>query len=233
MALNPQSLTTGIYRIYNKVTNKSYIGQTINLKKRLIDHRYLLKSNKHINTYLQNSFNKYGLKNFEFNILEYCNKEDLDEKEIYYIDKFNSLEDGYNLIDGGSNKSYLTLQKKCYLYNIKTKDIINFDSVSSCARYLKRHHSTVLKAIEKNYIVNEKFIIGFDKEVLKISKKKRRSNYKDKKIKVYKNDNFYGEYIDIYEFAKELNLTKSNIQSLYRLLRKERNYWYKFSLELI
>ena len=60
-------------------------------------------NNCHNNDYLQKSFNKYGLDCFSFYILEKCSPDDLDEREIYYIDYYKTLNDsyGYNLKAGG------------------------------------------------------------------------------------------------------------------------------------
>ena len=59
----------GIYCITNKITNKIYIGSTIDINRRWKEHKKELSKNKHHNLYLQNSFNKYGHKNFNFHIL--------------------------------------------------------------------------------------------------------------------------------------------------------------------
>ena len=91
----------GIYYIKNKANNKYYIGQSQDLQRRKREHQYHLRTNTHVNIYLQNSYNYYGPENFEFGILEYCQKEKLDELEIYYIDKFNAQTEGYNICDGG------------------------------------------------------------------------------------------------------------------------------------
>lgn len=50
----------GIYRIVNKITNECYVGQSQRVRKRLREHFRLLKSQKHPNQRLQNSYNKYG-----------------------------------------------------------------------------------------------------------------------------------------------------------------------------
>ena len=76
---------SGIYYIKNLKNNKIYIGQSVNIRKRLIHHKHELINNKHSNPHLQNSFNKNGIENFEFNYLEYCNINILTEKEKYYL----------------------------------------------------------------------------------------------------------------------------------------------------
>ena len=62
----------GIYMIRNRINNKVYIGQSIDLVRREGDHFSDLRRGIHTNTHLQSSFNKYGEVNFEFIVLEYC-----------------------------------------------------------------------------------------------------------------------------------------------------------------
>lgn len=78
----------GIYRIINKVNNKIYIGSSKNLYDRLHQHFLQLRRNKHSNNHLQYSYNKYGLDNFYYEIIEFCDLEDQFTKEQYYITKF-------------------------------------------------------------------------------------------------------------------------------------------------
>lgn len=91
-----------IYQIRNKINEKKYIGQTIRaLLERIEDYKRLIT-----NDYLANSIKKYGLDNFEFSIIDTANTiEELNQKEIYYIEKFNTRnkEYGYNIEYGGRN----------------------------------------------------------------------------------------------------------------------------------
>ena len=95
--------TCGIYCIENIITHKRYIGQSINIEDRWCCHKRKLNNNSHDNDYLQKSWNKYGESNFKLLILEICSQEDLDIKEIEYIEKYNTLDRdyGYNLKSGG------------------------------------------------------------------------------------------------------------------------------------
>ena len=95
------SESSGIYCITNLINNKQYIGQTYNLKHRWRTHKNNLKANRHHNKHLQYAWNKYGADNFKFDILEYCSVDLLDEREIYWIEFYNTIQEGYNLAEGG------------------------------------------------------------------------------------------------------------------------------------
>jgi group I intron endonuclease len=73
--------------ITNSITHDFYIGSAINYSKRKTNHLTLLKHNTHKNTYLQNSWNKYGKEAFTFEILEEVDsKEMLIPMEQFWID---------------------------------------------------------------------------------------------------------------------------------------------------
>lgn len=93
--------TTGIYKITNLKTKECYIGQAVDIAKRFSEHA---KCGLGIDTPAANKLYKamqeYGLQNFSWELLEKCPREQLNEKERYYIDFYNSVNYGYNILKG-------------------------------------------------------------------------------------------------------------------------------------
>lgn len=98
----------GIYCFKNLVNNKCYIGQALNLRKRLRSHYNAFKAKTNLHLALYKAVDKYGEENFDLEILEYVDptlenlKEVLDELEKKYIQEYNSFgPNGYNMTLGG------------------------------------------------------------------------------------------------------------------------------------
>lgn len=88
-----------IYAHINKINGKSYIGQTYSTKNRWSGNGEQYRGC----TKFYNAIKKYGWDNFQHIILEYTTPELADKREQYYIKKFNSIENGYNLTTGGNS----------------------------------------------------------------------------------------------------------------------------------
>ena len=82
----------GIYKITNKINNHCYIGQSRNIKKRWQDHKIASnnQNDKSYNYPLYRAFRKYGIKNFDFEIIEQCNLNELNEKEKKWINFYKA-----------------------------------------------------------------------------------------------------------------------------------------------
>jgi len=93
----------GIYKITNIINNKCYIGKSNNIGNRWSKHLKSLYANSHHSYKLQNDFNEFGINNFTFQVLELTDSDiknmDFLRLEDSYIDKFDSLNDGYNCED--------------------------------------------------------------------------------------------------------------------------------------
>lgn len=90
-----------IYEIYCPITNKRYIGQTTDYKRRCNFHKLHLKRGDHTNKSLQTDYNTYNKSNFIYNILE-------DKIEIEYL---NNREDFWINYYGGFDSLNLYNEK--------------------------------------------------------------------------------------------------------------------------
>lgn len=145
-----------------KKIKKKYIGQTKNPKDRLRKHLSALRHNHHANRKLQEDWNSSKEENFIFHILEECNDEEMDCKEIYWIKKFNSFTDGYNLTIGGMGtwgykhsekeiKKMRQIQKpKCVLQLSTDLTIIQeWESCSQAGKALNLYILAIKKCCER------------------------------------------------------------------------------------
>lgn len=82
----PRGLT-GIYKITNTITNKIYVGQSVDIRRRWTSHLNILhdsnKNQKEKQTALHQSMIKYGVENFKFEIIELCSLSELNNREQY------------------------------------------------------------------------------------------------------------------------------------------------------
>lgn len=134
----------GIYKLTSP-SGKCYIGQSINVELRL--HHYKLLRSKG-QTKLHNALLKYGFDNFQIEYLKVFNnyiskekiQEFLDRYEIYYINKYNCIIDGYNIRGGGSRGRL-------------SEDAKRKISLKNTGRVFTKEHLMKLSESHKGYIM--------------------------------------------------------------------------------
>lgn len=171
MDLKWNKKASGIYCIKNKINHKIYVGKTKNLYGRKYQHIEKLKNGKHVNKHLQFAFNKYGIENFVFEVIEFCELENLGIREFYWMNHYESYkrDKGYNIEildeNGTSIRSYesiskmkktLVKNKKKYIkpkgkdnptskeifqYDFDGKYLSNFESCHIAAEFLNKKNS--------------------------------------------------------------------------------------------
>ena len=142
-----------IYRIINLKNNKQYIGQTIQtLETRKQKHISSSRNDKQLNySAIARAIRKYGEDSFRFEILEEdIDEKDLDLKEIYYIQKYNTLApNGYNITTGGKRGVKNT--------SIKNEEIENlyhvFKSTRAVANYLGVTHDCISERLKSMGVI--------------------------------------------------------------------------------
>lgn len=192
-----------IYIIKNNINDKVYIGQTTNtIEERFKNHikKSTIKSRKYK---LYNAFKKYGIENFFIEPLETnIPIENLNNKEIFYIEKYDSFDNGYNSTKGGDgrtiNKQYdeskiLELYKNG-LSSSKISEIYNVSGIT-ILRVLKKHNVKIRENGNKYQQFNNKEF-----------KKQWFGNYSLGEMSTY----FKCDKATIKRYAKRLNLPPKN-----------------------
>lgn len=102
-----ETITAGIYVLYfPNDNNMYYIGYSVNIELRIKQHIRRLIAGSHTNYKLLCDFDTYGLLP-EYDILEVIfDTKEFNERETYWIDKFDSYNNGYNLTLGGDGGAY-------------------------------------------------------------------------------------------------------------------------------
>lgn len=117
----------GIYKITNLKNNLIYIGQSNDVYGRLRSHKNCTPK-----TEIDIAIKELGADYFKFELIEICSPEQLTERENYWINYYDSYENGYNNTDGKfSNKQSIIIS----CYNDEGKLINTFDSLIAAARH--------------------------------------------------------------------------------------------------
>jgi hypothetical protein len=138
-----------IYVIKNNVNEKVYIGKTYNnLTTRYNEHIRDSRKKRCEDRALYSAIKKYGENSFFIELLEDGIEEALlEEREIYYINKYNSYKNGYNCSLGGDGKRYITWTDAQVL-----KIYSKHKSIRKAAKELQISIDTVSMILHKNNI---------------------------------------------------------------------------------
>ena len=116
-----------IYCVKNDVNEKVYIGKTARtVDIRFKEHIKDARSKRH-NSKLHRAMNKYGIEHFYYEVLEQCLEEESSDREQYYIKKYDSVKNGYNISYGGEGESQTDFAQleELFLQGYTFKEIAN------------------------------------------------------------------------------------------------------------
>jgi len=144
----------GIYKLYNKKTNRCYVGRSDNLTRRLLNYYNdnYLNNNKH--RCICKDLLEHGKENFSLEILEHCDNESLGEREQYYIKlvipQYNKQKTAKNSIRQGQAINIL---------NIKNNSNKTYCSIAETAKNLGISPSTVSRYLNNNKVLKNTYYI--------------------------------------------------------------------------
>jgi group I intron endonuclease len=143
---------TGIYAIRNKSNGKVYIGKALDIYRRVKHHITSLNTkNKDENRHLINSWHKYGKENFEYFVVEFCNTDEISERELHWIKSFDSLnrEKGYNLRLDSSTGLVVSQETREKLRQAQIKRFENPEERKKCSHTFWKDNPEKLKDMGK------------------------------------------------------------------------------------
>ena len=153
-----------IYLITNlaKTKNNLYVGQTkFPIEQRFEEHWYEAQhiTTKHYDTVLHKAMCKYGRENFKIELLEDNLTEDqVDNREIYYIELYDSFNHGYNMTKGGQGIHGYTHTEQTKLV-LSKRSLATWDDLRDNPEKLAARNQKIsenLKGIERSIETKQK-----------------------------------------------------------------------------
>lgn len=197
-------MKSGIYKITSP-KNRVYIGQSVDISNRLNNYKIYKKYNSQ--TRLKNSFNKYGIENHTFEVIEYCEIESLNERERYWQEHYDVL----NV--KGLNCKYTTTLDKSGVLSEESKLKIS-ESLLGSKRTLEQRQN-----MSKSQKGKKQSVVTINKRVAKLKEYLKEESYRKQfgkafKKEVYqydKNWNFISQYESVTKASKILGVNRSSI----------------------
>lgn len=162
-----------IYQITNKINKKIYVGKTLDsIEKRWKEHCFDYKKEHNEKRPLYAAMNKYGVENFEISLIEEVSLEEINEKEVQWIEILGSFKNGYNATKGGDGKHYADYDLIFKLFqegksNKEIKNITHYDT-STITKALELKGITAKERKSRGYAEIEKCVAMLDKDTNEI-----------------------------------------------------------------
>jgi group I intron endonuclease len=167
-----------IYKSTNKINGKVYIGQTTkSLEQRIKGH--IRESKIESNRPFITSINKYGIDDFIFEVIDSANNlDELNDKEIYWIDFYNSVSpNGYNVTGGGQGKKMISTNELGKRISKGLQNSKKWQKIKNSKEYLKKREEKFINSAkgkkftpehkEKIWEKNKERILKFNKSTSK------------------------------------------------------------------
>ena len=195
-----------IYKIYNNVNNKIYIGQTNRtIKQRWKEH---IRNSEIFDYCLYRAMRKYKINSFHVECIETLQHKTkielntkLDEREIYWIAYYDSFKNGYNETIGGKDNAPNKFPERSVLeYNINGELLYRYNSITDASYSNNFSRSDIVSCCSRKKVnrVHNK-IFRYEDDPLT---EQEINTYKLLYPKIYQYD-FDGNLLNIFEFIQD------------------------------
>lgn len=146
-----------IYKITNQLNDKAYIGLTTKtIEERWQDHLNSINRLKE-NRPLYYALAKYGPQNFSIEKIEEIDNNHLGEREIYWIDFFDTYNNGYNATRGGDG----VWTRKIEQYTLSGELINTYNTITEAKNYTGISESVLRGVCQKRYKTAKKCLFKY------------------------------------------------------------------------
>ena len=202
---------SGIY-MWTSPSGKSYIGQSVDLQKR--KGAFLRFGDIYGGQKINRARKKYNNKRYwKYKVLEYCDIDDLDEREEYYISLYNTMRKGYNCESGGNENKIVSDETKQ-----KQSEAMKGENNPLYGKHLTEEHKSKLSEAMKGE--NNPF---YGKHLTEEHKSKLSKAHDKRKIPVSQytiEGVFIASYESIHEAQRLTNINKNTISRCCRGIQK-------------
>jgi len=221
-------MTIGIYKLVFPNTSKLYIGQSIDIERRYLQHIYCMSkgsSSKELNK----AYSVFGKPSLE--IVEVTSSEELDQKELHYILKYNAYISGFNSLSGDTdqlfgvnnpNCKYSEEDCFCVLYYLTDPSYTHNDI--SLILDVSKNVISDISSLKSHVWLKEKYPELYSK-VEELAGTRSSINGKHRYPRIVSPEGVVHEVTNITAFAKSNNLLVSGLHKLLNNYRKSYKGW--------
>lgn len=202
-----------IYKATNKINGKVYIGQTVDYKSRLWQHRRCYEKE---DCDFHDAIKEFGFDNFEWEVIGTCEEENrADDLEKFYIEKYDSYRNGYNMTKGGKGASMWNARPVVRL-TLDGEFIKRYDSAGETKKDGFWDSDVLLNCKNISYSCKGYLFMFEDEYIMNGAKTYQKPESKNMKsiIQCDKDGNFIEKYKSVKEASEKTKIRRTTISGV-------------------
>lgn len=238
-----------IYCIFSKEKMIPYIGSTVNLQRRIQRHREGLRKNSHFSKYLQRVFNKYSKDDIWIFVIEECDELNIQDKERFWIEYFDSIQNGFNA-SYDTQRNFVNEDikkiikeknsKPILMFNLDGSLLKEFSSVKDAAMFVNDQSTNISACCNERLRWVKGFVFRYKNEFKEFKlRKSNRGTYNNEHLilckkltskKVICNNVIYDS---ISEAERQNNISRGSLGKYIKQNKKYKNLHFQYYEDIV